>query len=65
MRLGRTFFLFLVDTEVLHDARWFQKKTKKKDTEHERVHIFGTTEHREGTHTRMPHTLNTRGCTFV
>ena len=30
---------------VLHVVGGFQKKVKKKDTEHERVYIFCTTEH--------------------
>lgn len=48
------FFLFLVETSTLHDARRFQKKKrKKKDTEHERVHFIGKTEHeREAPHAR-------------
>ena len=59
------FFLFLADSGSC--MRPAAKKSKKKHTEHERVQLWGTTEHERGpyTHaTRQKHTLNTRGCSF-
>ena len=47
-------FLFLAYSGVLHAAG--EKKTKKKHTEHERMHFFGTTEHESNpyTHAHCP-----------
>ena len=51
--LGRSFFCFSLSRG---SCMRMAKKTKKKHTEHERMHVFDTTEHeRNALHTRITH----------
>ena len=63
--LGEVFFVYRLLGVVY--AAGSKKKSKKKHTEHERVHFLCTTEPERMpyTHaTRQKHTLNTRVCSF-
>ena len=60
----RALFFFLAYSGVVYAAGSKKKKAKKKHTEHERVQLWGTTEHERGAlharHTAKTHTEHER-----